>query len=245
MAKVSGILSSGVQLCAAFLMVMMPAMAIASEAGDARNQLSTANVQAAETESHIHNVDAQIAAVVAQIRHTQDQITVTNAAIDDAKARMAVSQARLGELVRTQYQGTNQTRLEELVGAKNLSEFVDREQYLQSAGDKIAAAVNEVLRIKKQLEAQAAALGMLSTDLAAQQNGLAYARAQAENQLGQINAARDQLKKKLDSYGGRVVRAGDRVEVGDLIGFQGNTGYSTGTHLHFEVRQDGKPVKPL
>jgi murein DD-endopeptidase MepM/ murein hydrolase activator NlpD len=43
----------------------------------------------------------------------------------------------------------------------------------------------------------------------------------------------------------RAVRAGDRVKVGDIIGREGSTGKSTGSHLHFEVRRpDGVSVDP-
>lgn len=40
----------------------------------------------------------------------------------------------------------------------------------------------------------------------------------------------------------RAVRTGQRVHKGDLLGVMGNTGYSFGAHLHFEVRKDGKTI---
>ncbi len=41
-----------------------------------------------------------------------------------------------------------------------------------------------------------------------------------------------------------AVKAGERLEVGQLIGAVGMTGLATGPHLHWEVRVDGVPVEP-
>ncbi|MBO6521567.1 MAG: peptidoglycan DD-metalloendopeptidase family protein [Rhodospirillales bacterium] len=43
----------------------------------------------------------------------------------------------------------------------------------------------------------------------------------------------------------RGVRAGTRVEQGQIIGYVGSTGRSTGPHLHYEVLTGGKQVNPL
>jgi murein DD-endopeptidase MepM/ murein hydrolase activator NlpD len=41
------------------------------------------------------------------------------------------------------------------------------------------------------------------------------------------------------------VRVGQRVKAGDVIGYVGSTGKSTGPHVHYEVWKDGKNVNPL
>jgi hypothetical protein len=43
----------------------------------------------------------------------------------------------------------------------------------------------------------------------------------------------------------RAVNVGERVEAGELVGIEGSTGYSTGSHCHFEVRdKNNKQLNP-
>jgi len=55
-------------------------------------------------------------------------------------------------------------------------------------------------------------------------------------------------KKGYESYYGHLssinVKRGQAVNPGTLLGKVGSTGYSTGPHLHYEVRQWGRPLNP-
>lgn len=42
-----------------------------------------------------------------------------------------------------------------------------------------------------------------------------------------------------------LVSVGQSINKGDIIAKIGSTGYSTGSHLHFEIREDGKPMNPI
>ncbi|CAN5860945.1 hypothetical protein BH11PSE1_BH11PSE1_23170 [soil metagenome] len=43
----------------------------------------------------------------------------------------------------------------------------------------------------------------------------------------------------------RGMKRGAYVEAGETVGRMGSSGTSTGPHVHFEIRQDGKPLNPL
>ena len=54
----------------------------------------------------------------------------------------------------------------------------------------------------------------------------------------------DELQTRYAHLSGYAVASGQPVHKGQLIGFVGSTGRSTGPHLHYEVRVAGEAVDP-
>lgn len=46
------------------------------------------------------------------------------------------------------------------------------------------------------------------------------------------------------AYNTVKVKVGDKVKAGQVLGYMGNTGYSFGGHLHFEIWKDGEKIDP-
>ncbi|MBE6038784.1 MAG: M23 family metallopeptidase [Anaerofustis stercorihominis] len=59
-----------------------------------------------------------------------------------------------------------------------------------------------------------------------------------------INHIFNGYKSKYAHLCAYLVTAGQNVKKGDIIGFMGSTGYSTGTHLHFEIIKYNERLDP-
>lgn len=93
----------------------------------------------------------------------------------------------------------------------------------------------------------------LGTDILAPEGGTARVKKQldaAGNLTGwgnyiEIVNEQDQVIHRLAHLAEATIKDGERVLAGQMIGKMGSTGTSTGSHLHWEMYQDGKRVDPL
>lgn len=88
--------------------------------------------------------------------------------------------------------------------------------------------------------------GAIGTPIIATADGI-VGRAQWVSGYGkyvEINHG-NQIQTRYGHMSALNVAANQRIKKGDVIGFMGSTGRSTGSHLHYEVRIAGEPVNPL
>ncbi len=130
----------------------------------------------------------QIAKLQDQINVLQGQINANTAKSNDLQAQITAAEAELtrqrkviGESIRSMYLEGQISTLEMLASSKDLSEFVDKQQYRDSVQNKIKDTLDKINILKSQLNSQKAEVEQLLKD---QQNMQAQVSAQQAQQAG-------------------------------------------------------------
>ena len=126
--------------------------------------------------SKVATLQSAIVATQAQIDSLQQQITVAQTELDHEKAV-------LGENIKTMYLEGNVSTLEILASSKNLSDFVNKQEYRNSVSNKVKASVDKINSLKAQLQEQQAQQENLLKDQQSQQAQLLSDQAQQSQLL--------------------------------------------------------------
>lgn len=111
-------------------------------------------VEASSISEAVAKLQAQIATLQNQIATSQAQIEDIQKQIDAAEQELARQKKVLGENIKTMYLEGQISTLEMLASSKDLSEFVDKQQYRNSVQQKIKETLDKITALKHQLRAQ-------------------------------------------------------------------------------------------
>lgn len=167
------------------------------------NQLA---VQADTYQGEISRLQGQIDGIRAQIRENETKRDDLANQIKAAEEELDKQKSLLGQNIKAMYVEGDISALEMLASSKNLSEFLDKQQYRDSVQAKIKTTLDKINALKAQLKDQKDLVEKLlkdqqdmNTDLTAKQNEqaslLAYTEGQKNAYSAQIKANNTQINE--------------------------------------------------
>lgn len=161
--KTSRILRSSVLvLMGAFLVFGVTKTALAVNFQQRINELSQQNAhrqgevddltdEAMSLEDKINRIQARINSIQAQINTYEAEIAKLEKEIQKAEEELQRQRDLLGQNIRAMYLEGDISTLEMLASSKDLSEFVDKQQYRNAVQDKIKTTLDKINALKDQL----------------------------------------------------------------------------------------------
>ncbi|MBX4197291.1 CHAP domain-containing protein [Candidatus Saccharibacteria bacterium] len=109
---------------------------------------------AASYQAAVDVLNAKISSLQAAIVATQNQIDALQKQIEEAQAELDHEKQVLGENIKTMYLEGDVSTLEVLASSKDLSDFVNKQEYRNSVSNKVKTSVEKINSLKAELQKQ-------------------------------------------------------------------------------------------
>lgn len=181
-----------------------------------RNAVAQLQQEATSFQDAIARLQSQIGLVQGQIDENTRQQTELQKKIDANQLELVRQKAVLGENIRVSYVDGQITTIEMLATSKNLSDFVDKEEYQTVVKNKIQSALVRISQLQNELSAQKVRVEALLNEQQAQRQQLASSRSEQarmlsynQSQQGEYNSKTKANKAKIDALIAQQRRANE------------------------------------
>lgn len=221
------------------------------------DEVNALEIYARDIQDAINKLQARINQLQANIQVNKRKSDDLKRQIIEAEAELEKQKSILGQNIRAMYLEGDISTLEMLATSKNLSEFVDKEQYRNSVKDKIKAQLDKVNALRLTLKTQRQKVEELIREDEKMRNEISKQKAEQDRLFAMNQAQQAEFNRKIAANNKKIeelrnaqaalarkLAAGKFVSLGpirqgEVIGVVGNTGFSTGAHLHLEARNSG------
>ena len=180
--------------------------ALSAQNASAQGLLNGLETQAGSYQTVISQLQAQIYAVQNQIASNQSQQADLEAQIAADQQQIDQKKTELSSTIKALYIDGQTTTIEELASSKNLSDYVDKEEYRTTVQNQLDAKIKEIANLQTQLQSKKQQIdellasekiqnSQLSGDEAQQSQMLAYNQGQQDAYNQQISSNSSQIAK--------------------------------------------------
>lgn len=217
-------------------------------------------------QGEINALSQQIASIQLQIDANTAKQNELNAQMDAAQKKLIEQRDLLSANIRSIYIEGDISPLEMIASSRNISDFVDKQEYRDRIQSNIALIVDEIETLKTQIEAQQKEVAAILAQQQSLRGDLATKNNEASAKLASVNQTKAGFDAQVASAAGDIAKlqrevqamqaalsrvnvrnlpSSGRVEQGTVIGTVGNTGNSFGNHLHLRAQINGRAVNPM
>ena len=199
------------------------------------DQIDDLTDEATSLEDKINKLQARINSIQAQINAHQAQIAKLEKQIAEAEKELEKQKGLLGTNIRAMYLEGDISTLEMLATSKDLSEFVDKQQYRNSVQSQIRETLDKINELKRDLSEKRVTVERRlqdQEDLYAEQNAKKTENARLlalnANQRNQLDSEIKQTSKKIEELKRQQALENLRLFGGGGGGTIGGGGYPWG-----------------
>ncbi len=178
--------------------------ALQNENAGHQENVNSLAAQAASYQDAIDKLQAQINAMQAQIVANQEEQARLQAEIAAKQAELERQRKLLGEGVKAMYVDGQISTIEMLATSKNLSDFIDKEEYRNAVQQNIQESLARIAALQNQLKMKKAQVDQILDAIKAQQAQVAADQAQQAQMLAYTQAQKDQFNSQISANRGRI-----------------------------------------
>lgn len=204
-----------VAACAMVLGVAMPAYAdqydekikqLQNAAAVDQQSVNKLQNKANDISAQIGDLQHRIAATQAQISYNQDQFDDLGRQIDQAQEQLQQQRSTLGQNIRQMYLDGQTSTVEMLASSKNISQYLNKQEYRDSVKDKILSSVKKISELKEQLASKQNQTAQLLASQRQLQSSLTQQESQANNLLAQTNGDKASFQASINAKTSQIAQ---------------------------------------